>query len=75
MWEWTTETIRRKRDSDNFECTFAAWRGGGFPMNGYNYPIVYFLGNSSNGSAGIDIRVPCCTLYKIKIPKVSSFKN
>lgn len=76
MWEWTTETIKRKRNSDNYECTFAVWRGGGFSSNGDNYPIVYHQGNSGGiNSAGIDIRVPCCTLYKIKIPKVSSFKN
>jgi hypothetical protein len=48
MWEWTTETITRTKDTDSTsEQIFAILRGGSFYGSGSNYPVVYRYGSYS----------------------------
>ena len=55
MWEWTTETRIRKRDSDEINRTYAVLRGGSFGNSGSGYPVVYRYGNFTVGSAIVHI--------------------
>jgi hypothetical protein len=55
MWEWTTETIKRTRTSDNTKETFVVLRGGGFGGSGSNSPVVFRLGNHITRGASIDV--------------------
>jgi Tfp pilus assembly protein PilE len=55
MFEWTTEIIKRTKDSDNTERTFAALRGGSFGDDGSNDPVVYRYGFSYANSTVISI--------------------
>ena len=61
MWEWTTETIKRK-NGDERENTFAVLRGGSFHNRGSSNSIVYRSGNGVTTYTGtyIGFRV---TLY------------
>ena len=54
MWEWTTETIKRKKNSNNSEYQFSVFRGGTFFHSGYDCPIIF-----RNGNNGISLVYPC----------------
>jgi hypothetical protein len=56
MWEWTTETITRTRNSDSSDQqTFDSRRGGSFIGNGSAYAIVYRNGNNITTNSNVDI--------------------
>ena len=57
MWEWTTETRKRKRTSDNYEESFSVLRGGTFYYQGANFPIIYRSGSNSSANLDIGFRV------------------
>ena len=56
MWEWTTEvgnhseTQNDQNNENKSRSGFAVIRGGGFPLEGNNYPISYRHGNFGAGS-------------------------